>query len=78
MRGDVRSKLRNRREDLILNFILSDRDYPYDPTFAACFLDLPEIVEHNLRSVLSSSAKKVGVSAIGAFPLSEEIGSLSE
>ena len=58
-----RSKLRNRREDLILNFILSDRDCPYDPTFAACFLDLPEIVEHNLRSVLSSSAKKVGVSA---------------
>ena len=58
-----RSKLRNRREDLILNFILSDRDCPYDPTFAACFLDLPEIVEHNLRSVLSSSAKKLGVLA---------------
>ena len=58
-----RYNIENRREDLILNFIMSDRNYPYDPTFAACFLDLPEIVEQNLRSVLSSSAKKVGALA---------------
>ncbi len=44
----------------ILQTILNDRDHPYDPTFAACFLDLPEIVEQNLQSVLSSPAKKVG------------------
>ena len=55
--------LNERTEDLILDFILGDRDYPSDPTFVACFLDLPEIVEQNLRSVLSSSAKKVGVLA---------------
>ena len=32
----------------ILDSILDDRGYPYDPTSAACFLDLPEIVEQNL------------------------------
>ena len=52
---ELYSRLTNRSEDLILKSILG-RDYLYDPTFAACFLDLHEIVEQNLRSVLSSPA----------------------
>ena len=51
-------------EHMIRDTILGDQNYSYDPTFAACFLDLPEIVEQNLRSVLSSPAKKVGDLAI--------------
>ena len=47
-------------ENTILDSILGNRDYPYDPTFAACFLGLPDIVEQNVRSILSSPAKKVG------------------
>ena len=38
-------------EGTILDSILGDRDYVYDPTFAACCLGLPEIVEQNLESV---------------------------
>ena len=43
----------------ILDSILGDPDHPYDPTFTACFLDLPEIVEQNLSLVLYSPAKQV-------------------
>ena len=45
---------KDQAEDMILDIILGDRYCPYDPTFAACFLDLPEIVEQNLRSALSN------------------------
>ena len=45
--------------------VLGDRDHPYDPTFAACSLDLPEIVEQNLLSMLSSPAKEAGDLALG-------------
>ena len=52
------------QENTILKSILGDQGHPYDPTFAACFLELSEIVEQNLRSVLSSPAKKVGDLAV--------------
>ena len=41
-------RFQTERDQSILESILDDRDYPYDPTSAACFLDLPEIVEQNL------------------------------
>ena len=50
---------------IILSSVLSDPDHPYDPTFAACSLDLPEIVEQNLLSMLSSPAKEAGDLALG-------------
>ena len=46
---------RDQEENTILDSILGDRDYLYDPTFAACCLGLPEIVEQNLRSVFPGS-----------------------
>ena len=59
-----RSAETDRVDDIILSSILGDRDYPYDPIYAACYLDLPCIVEQNLRSVLSNPAEKVGDLAI--------------
>ena len=70
-RSDSRLAEIAQEEDTILDAILGNRDYPYDPTFAACFLDLPEIVEQNLRSILSSPVKKVGDLAIADTDLCE-------
>ena len=54
--GALRSGSRLAKKDQveILDSILGDRDYLYDPTFAACCLGLPDIVEQNLKSVFSS------------------------
>lgn len=50
----------NQEKYIITYSVLGDGNHPYDPTFAACSLDLAEIVEQNLLSVLSNPAKKVG------------------
>ena len=44
------------KKDKMLGSILGSHSCPYDPTFAACFLGLPRIVEQNLQSMLSSPA----------------------
>ena len=54
-----RSAERDQEEDMILDSILGARHYQNDPTFAACCLGLPEIVEQNLQSVLSSVPKNM-------------------
>ena len=53
-----RLAIRNQAEDMMLGSILPNQDCPYDPTFMACFLGIPEIVEQNLQSVLSRPIKK--------------------
>ncbi len=59
LKSGSRLAARDLEEDKILDSILGDRNYPYDPTLAACYLGLPEIVDQNLQSVLSSPANEM-------------------